>query len=295
MPAGYGNRCETCALKQRIVKITQLNCKKLSKQDVISLYQEFSEWLNQRVGLRQAVSSLSRYVKFFIEIESMAYESISYQKLILKFSAAGLRRWMIPVEFLLQKHNLSVIEHEKTEDSESRQISNLMNQLPIDSPLRPVIEGYHNYLLLRKESGQSKIRSVRLAIKPAIALLQFTGLKEMPCQSDLEGYLRRKPGQRAALSGFVGFLRDQYGVEWCLPCHVKKSKLYMKKEAEHRLIELLQKPDSSVLYQKRLLSAKLLYFHGVEIKAKDIKFETEIVDERYCVVKIGGNQYYLPR
>ncbi|MDP2200832.1 MAG: hypothetical protein Q8K07_02345 [Methylicorpusculum sp.] len=295
MPAGYGNRCETCALKQRIVKITQLNCKKLSKQDVISLYQEFSEWLNQRVGLRQAVSSLSRYVKFFIEIESMAYESISYQKLILKFSAAGLRRWMIPVEFLLQKHNLSVIEHEKTEDSESRQISKLMNQLPVDSPLRPVIEGYHNYLLLRKESGQSKIRSVRLAIKPAIALLQLMGLKEMPSQSDLDGYLRRKPGQRAAVSGFVGFLRDQYGVKWCLPRHVKKSKIYTKKDAERRLIELLQKPGSSALYQKRLLSAKLLYFHGVEIKAKDIKLEIEIVDERYCVVKISGNQYFLPR
>lgn len=220
-------------------------------------------------------------------------ESFSYQLLIAEFSADGLRRWMIPVEFLLEKHKLSVIDHVKCEDSENRQIQRLLNQLAIDSRLKPVLEHYYNYLLTRKESGQSTTRSVRLAIKPAIALSQ--GTKDMPTQLDLDSYLRRKPGQRAAISGFVRFLRDQYSVEWSLPRRIRKSNIYVKKDAERRLIELLQKPSSSTLYQKRLLRAKLHYFHGVEIKAKDMKLEAEIVDDRYCVVKISGNQYFLPR
>jgi hypothetical protein len=295
MPAGYGNRCETCSLKQRLIKIAQLNCQKLSKLDMASLYQEFSEWLEKRVGLRKAVSSLSRYVKFFIEIESMEFESIDYQKLVSKFSAASLRRWIIPVEFLLKKLDLSVINDEKIEDSESRQIARLLNQLPIRSHLRSVLDHYHNHLLNRKESGQSTIRSVRLAIKPALALLQSIGSKEIPNQCDLDAYLRRKPGQRAAISGFVRFLKDQYGVEWALPRHIKKSKFYSKKDAELRLIQLLQNPASSTIYQKRLLRAKLLYFHGVEIKANNIKLETTIVDDHYCVINIDGNPYFLPR
>lgn len=293
MPAGYGSRCETCAFKHRLEKNTHLNCKKFSKHEVANLYQEFSGWLENRVGLKKAVPSLNGYVKFFLEIEYMEFESISYQQLISKFSAAGLRRWIIPVEFLLEKLKLSVVDHDKSEDSESRQISKLLCQMPIDSTLRPVIDHYHNHLLHRKESGTSTIRSVRLSINPAVSLL--LGVKDMPTQFDLDKYLRRKPGQRAAISGFVGFLRDQYGVKWSLPRHIKKSKIYSKKDAERRLIELLQKPSSSTIYQKRLLRAKLQYFHGVEIKAKDMKLEAEIVDDRYCVVKISGNQYFLPR
>ncbi|MDP1666118.1 MAG: hypothetical protein Q8L79_13485 [Methylobacter sp.] len=291
MPAGYGNQCETCSLKQRRDKTIYTNCKKFADAETGVLYLEFSSWLENRSGLKKTVSMLNRYLKFFIEIELLTQDSISYPILLAKYGADGLRRWMQPVSFLIEKFSLSVSEDEKLKDSERRRIVKIMNKLSADNQSKKWLDEYYGYLL---ERNKTSIKSVRLAMTPVVDLLKTIDNGDLPIQRDLNVFLKKKPGQRAAISGFVGFLKNRHKVNWVLPKQASKSKIYAKQEAERKLVKLLRNPVATDVYQQKLLKAKLLYFHGLVLKSMTEKIEIKETDQKLKYVELSGKRYWLP-
>lgn len=299
MPAGYGKECETCYLKRRLQKSTDLNCAVFSENQVIHLYREFCLWLAEHVGLSKAVSTLDRHLEFFIQLESMGLQSLSYQSLLQKYGANGLRRRMIPMRFLTEKYALSISEIDKQEDSEQRQIAVLLNRLKPSSCSRKLLNEYYNHLLFKLKSKLSSITSVRLALTPALALMQILENEgqSLPNQRHLNNYLKRTPGQRAAISGFVVFLREKHKIDWVLPKKVTKSKAQIRKEAELQLVRLLQNPEPTKAYRQTVLKSALFYFHGVTIKVIPKQPESlnlNAGEVNGLFIEIEGNRYWLP-
>ena len=88
-----------------------------------------------------------------------------------------------------------------------------------------------------------------------------------PNQNVLDAYLETTPGQRAALSGFVCFLRDTHEVKIILPkSNAEKARRNRKKKLEAEMLALMQEVGNSNEFSKRWLSVALAYFHGLPKK-----------------------------
>lgn len=294
MPAGYGRKCETCSTRQRINNAIDQHCGNFTNPKTAVLYREYYLWLETQATLKTIASKLNHYRSFFIQLDNLPGIKLSYRVLLKHFGANGLRKFLLPVKFFSTKYELTVVATEKNEDSEQRQIKNLLHTNGIDSPSRKILDEFHAFLIDKTKSGTVNIRSVRLALTPAVHLLGSIGTENLPNQHDLIRYLRKKPGQRAAISGFVGFMKKRYNVEWSLPKKIKKAKTYERQEAENKLIKLLRNPKTTENYRQKLLKTKLWYFHGLKINPTLGKIEIKHTDQHDQYVEFSGNRYWLP-
>jgi len=294
VPAGYGSRCEMCSLKLRLNKAVDKHSAEFTIPEIVPLYKHFCTWLVDASGLKKSTSAVYRYHKFFLEIEGIMFAPITYEMLLSKYGAEGLRRWIMPVRFLSEHFGLDINENEKLVDSEHRRVVNLMKRLPDASQVKRILDAYYQFLLGKVDKGETTIKSVRLALTPAVDLLKAIGVDDSPTQYQLNIYLRKKPGQRAAISGFVSFMKSQYQVDWELPKKATKSKIYARQEAELKLVRLLRNPKSNPTYRQRLLMAQLRYFHGLDIKSKDVRLELKENDNKDKYVEYSGKRYWLP-
>lgn len=112
------------------------------------------------------------------------------------------------------------------------------------------------------------LKSIRLALTPTVALLKDVQLSQGQnlSQVDLDRYLSRVPGQRAAISGFIGFLRKRDKLEFAWPPKIENAKAQerLKRGQELQLVMLLTTGGSGVVYAKKLIGTALAYFHGVK-------------------------------
>ena len=63
-------------------------------------------------------------------------------------------------------------------------------------------------------------------MQPVVGLMQ--GFNHFPIQEDIDAYLRKKPGQRAALTGFISYLRREYALDLHISKVTKKDQQRMK-------------------------------------------------------------------
>jgi hypothetical protein len=123
----------------------------------------------------------------------------------------------------------------QAEDSEKRQIVGMLKALEGDLAGLPILKGYHDSLMVKVKAEKLSLRSARLAMVPAKALLleaQKMGLKK-PDQRAVDVFLAKVPGQYAALTGFVRYLRESYSAEVVMP----KSKEGVAQKVRQRKLE----------------------------------------------------------
>ena len=93
----------------------------------------------------------------------------------------------------------------------------------------------------------------------------------------LDAYLHKSAGQRAAVTGFVNYLRDIHGVDIKLPkLDTRKAQLNRKKKLEVEMLALMKSGGDSLL-NREWLSVALAYFHGLPRKAGKTVTEENIV------------------
>ena len=267
MPAGAGKVCTSCYYSKLLHKRTEMNCAAFVQKDVQQHFRSFAGWLGEEVGDHKAAITLNRYVSFFIDVErSWGDVPKEYHLLLKHFGPSGLRKHELPMRYL-QSHGLEGIDEvAKHEEAERRRISAIISG---QTRCRILME-FHTYLNERLDAGTTSLRSVRLALTPAAKLMQMLqgSGREKPAQKDLTTYLQKSPGQRAAISTFLGFLTKKYGLNLSLPPkdgRAAKKKKRLVLEAE--LGQLLKSGGSGVLFQRKLLGTALAYFHGLPKKA----------------------------
>lgn len=297
MPAGRKKQCESCYWKQLLEKRIEMDQAGFSVPAMNLHFSNFGEWLGGKVGTHKAAITLHRYLPFFLDVEKQWQSIPKYVILLKHFGAPGLRKVLLPMKWM-QEAGLVVLDSAaKSEDSDHRRIAVTLEKFKSGTVQRAILSGYHNHLLTGQKEGKTTCRSIRLAMTPAAALLLLAATKEVnsPDQKILDSYLAKTPGQRAAVSGFVGYLRDKHEIDISLKPANGKAKKAKNKRLEDEFLRLLADPDQSEGRRFKLLAVAMAYFHGTAQKdiTGDVLANSVAVADG-VVVTISKKKYWLP-
>lgn len=298
MPAGRGKQCEDCYWRALFRKRIQMDRAIFAKSNVADRYITFADWLESQVGPHKAAITVNRYVTFFAEMEKRWGGIPKYTVLLQHFGAAGLRRAELPMRWLIQTGQAVIDGAAKDIDSERRRIEHLLEGVGEDPDARAILAAYRKRLECRVESGKTSLRSVRLALSPAAGLLRLARERGVmpPDQQALNTFLQRVPGQRAALSGFIGYLRD-HSVDLTLPKPNGLGRYKRRKRLERELMLLFANDRHHRMPQRRFIEIALEYFHDLTAgSAKRIaaKGEFRMGEDGAGSVVFDNQEYVIP-
>ena len=270
MPAGCGKRCWDCYWRQVAQHRIRLNAAGLAAPALAQQFTDFGVWLIEKTGAHKTALNIKRYLEFFQQMAKKWDDIPRYDALLEHFGAAGLRRRLLAVRWM-EAAGLVVVDADAREaDSERRRIEETLNRQPAGSQLAGILAGYHATLRARARAGKCTLRTVRLALSPAAGLLNMAaaGRGLPPDQRVLEAFLRQSPGQQAALSSFVTYLRRAYGTELALP---RRSAVQRQKERRAKLLPellaMMREAGRTEVVDGRWLRIALQYFHGLPARA----------------------------
>lgn len=268
MPAGRGKQCEACYWRSLLNKRLLMSCAAFYTPVMEANFRAFGEWLGKEVGDHRAAITLHRYLPFFLDVEKQWKAIPEYTVLLKHFGTLRLRRVLLPMKWM-QEAGLVVPDNvAKEENSDQRRIVDTMNKVEMGTKERAILDGYLNGLMVDLKMENTTLRSIRLAMTPAAALLlKGAGMRRMPPDQEvLTAYLEKTPGQRAAVSGFACYLRCKHGVELSLPKANAGAEKNRKKRLEIKLLALMQEGGEGEKFRQRWLSVSLAYFHGLPMK-----------------------------
>lgn len=299
MPAGYGKRCESCYWQQLLIKRIALNQAALSNGEMQTHLDAFGHWLAEEVGVHKAAITINKYLPFFMELDKRWQTVPDYKTLLLHFGAEDLRRVRLPMRWLSSTGHVTVDEKTREKNSDQRRIEATLAKLPADSPQRKILDSYYELLARRHEEGRLSIRSLRLSLTPSLALLQVAAdeCTDVPRQKQLELLLQRSPGQRAAISGFITYLRDQHDAPLTLPApDPKQAKKNRLKKLENEIAKLVERPVNKETTDRLWIELALSYFHNLPRKTGRTLARSETIinaDNGYWV-SFDDKNYYVP-
>ena len=299
MPAGRGKQCEDCYWRGLLEKRVALSCAGFSVPAMAAHFREFGEWLGNEVGHHKAAITLHKYLLFFLDIEKQWREIPEYAVLLKHFGTLRLRRVLLPMKWLQDAGLVVPDDSAKRDDSDQRRIVAILDRMGKDTRESLILNGYHNVLLENQKTGKTTLRSIRLAMTPAAALL-LKG-REMgimpPDQKVLDTYLKKTPGQRAAVSGFVGYLRAKHGVLIAIPkVDPGRATRNRRKKLEAEMLDLMREDGEGDEFKRKWLSVALAYFHRLPKKiGKTILDGSVDEDEKGFTVMIGEKNYWAPQ
>lgn len=303
MPAGYGKQCPDCYWQGLLNKRITINCAAFSVKSISEDFKDFGEWLGNNIGSKSAAYKINKYLPFFIEIESMWKTIPTYQALLNHFGTLKLRRVLLIMKWLDERKGIKPDEAAKLENSDQKRIDGFIGKFNHHPDSKTLIGDYYQHMLVNLKSRKTTIRSIRLALSPAAALLDLAlQLKQAkPDQDTLNKYLSQKPGQRAALSGFVCYLRNFHSLDIELPkVNATRSKLLKRRKLESEILKLMQETKQDEESIERWLSVALAYFHGLPksagkkiygsegVKAENNGYSITWNNQIYWVPKING-------
>lgn len=249
------------------------------------------------VGAHKASLTIHRYLSFFLEIENRWQKIPQYPDLLGVFGAEGLRKVRLPMRWLRTTHNICPDPVAREEDSERRRIQAILDSFPKNGHTHASITAYCDNLSAKVEKGKSSMRSVRLALRPAAAVLQIAMREgmELPDQSVLDHYLRDTPGQRASVTGFVHFLNRERCLGLEVRVDLKQTRETRRRALERKIMQMALRPGEGEVFARQWLRVGLEYFHGVVITTKRIATMTIQEDGEGFMVDMDGSNYPVPR
>jgi hypothetical protein len=299
MPAGRGKQCEACYWQGLLEKRLEMNCVALGASVMSEHFREFGQWLGKKVGNQKAAITLNRYLAFFMQIDQQWKSIPDFETLLKHFGTLKLRRVLLPMLWMQEANLVVPNKLAKEEDSDQRRILATLDKLGRGTPECKFLEGYYKQLQADLADKKTTIRSIRLAMSPAASLLLMGREIKLtpPNQAVLKAYLGKTPGQRAAISGFVCYLRKDQKVKIELPAVDKTHSLKIKKrKLEAEVLALMQSPSSSPKFQQRWLSVGLAYFHGLpKSVGRNIHSEQVVMHEDGSfTIPWNEREYWVP-
>ncbi|MBN6739419.1 hypothetical protein JKG47_02475 [Acidithiobacillus sp. MC6.1] len=296
MSAGRGAQCESCYWRSLLTKRIAMNRAAFAMPTMADHFERFGAWLAVTVGDNKAAITVNRYLSFFLEIEKVWQAIPDYNRLVAHFGAEGLRRVRLPMRWMRETGLVVKDTAVQAEDSEKRQIAGMLKALEGDPAGLRILKGYHDTLMVRGRAGKLSLRSVRFALAPAKALLldaRKMGLKKLD-QKTVDAYLAKVPGQCAALTGFVRYLREVHSADVV----VSKAKDGAAQKVRQRKLELemlamMQEGGEGEEFLRRWVSVGLTYFHGVPRKL-NIRMDVFRTDSVGMTIRVEGKSYWLP-
>lgn len=295
MPAGLGKRCGGCYWRERGERSTRQLVERINTPRVREAFQTFAAWLfKDEKGIERRTRRLHDHAEFFVALDRLSDEPWTGEFLLQNFSTASLRRFELPVGWLSVHSGSALTDEAKRRAANLRRVREAVDRLPEGTQARQVIETFAGELIKRHDAGELSAQSARLALRPAISLLEEEDAAggRLPGQAALESYLRKVPGQRAAASTFLGFLKTKHGLELRLP--PKQMSSAGRKALEKQIVTMIQGGHPA---DKRWIVVALRYFHHLSAaEAKAIHAAASSVDTPQGVeLTLGGSVYWVPK
>jgi len=271
MPAGRRARCETCYFRDLLRRRAKISSAALSAPRVSSAFLQYADWLGEHAGPVRAARLIVKHLSFFREIEKRWVDVPMSGQLLEAFGTPGLRRHLLVMKFLEDRRRDGLSVASKVESSEWKRINAVLDGIPPKTPAHALLCGYRIALLAKYESGGIKLTSLRLSLRAAkgLVLASVENPRSLPDQGSVENYLRARPGQRAAVSGFVTYIRREGGHQLILPKARARTSVQERQRVEAALRQLILRGALKTGEECRLLSLALRYFHGVSRKAAE--------------------------
>jgi hypothetical protein len=227
-------------------------------------FSDFGVWLLAETGAQKAAHVINRHFRFFLEIDKQWKGLPDYRELVSHFGAEGLRRHRLPMRWMAVAHGVIADVAAREENSEQKRIAVLLASVAPDTPAGKTLHLYHLKMEAKVDSGEIKLRSARLALRPAAALLSFACRSghQLPEQLSVDEYLLNSPGQKSALTGFVNFLNSECGLDLVARVEARRVARARKKKLEAELL-LLFGGRRTANSEQQWVSAALTYFHDM--------------------------------
>lgn len=292
MPSGYGNVCPSCARRTLLFNVIRLNTHIFRHKTIKTAYKKFIFWYMRKCGISVALHKGADYMQFFIDCDDIWQKIPDYAELVTHFKPNGLRANLTVLRWLLDTNQVTVDEALKDELAEMERIQALLNKLKESVPC---IATYYQKLQQRYDIGKTSLKSVRLALQPAIDLMSSNNITDFLTQEQLNHYLVMKSGQMAAITGFINHLKLEYHCELEINRELiqqMKSK-QLKKHCAQRLVELYKQKDLTTQEQVELVYVVLYSLHSVEIKKP--KLNAILLLEGVAYYRGKEKDYFLPQ
>lgn len=300
MAAGRGRRCEDCYWKARGEAVGAQLCELLSNTRVREAFQKYVSWAMAEIDLPRLVRALPRHVEFFEALEQKAGEVPWSPALMLRvFGTAGLRKFELPVRWMQSDVALVISDQEKEAAAEMGRSQALVATAPAETLARRLLAEFYTQLHDRVSAGSMKHRSMRMALRPAVSLLEHADARwqQMPDQAAVAKLLEETPGQRAALSTFLGFLKTKHGIDLNASHAGSNRHSGSRRALEEQLAVLAREHLRPSDFESRWLHTALAYFHErSRTQAKSLLKHGSLteMDVGYELV-VDGATYWIPK
>jgi hypothetical protein len=209
--AGCADLCDDCYWHQNLWNKFDQNQKVFESSDLKQQYENYIGWLEKKVGSHKAALYINKHTHFFIKTEIDWNQSVPTPKqLLVRLRSSGLRKFELVMQWLEEVHDIRIDTDNKKSCSERDQMEKLVQHILQPSLAYDVVLEYKNKLEEKIKRGDTSIRSARLAVKPAVALMLSIEQEDiqLPNLEHIKAYLSDYSGQAAALTGFINFLNE---------------------------------------------------------------------------------------
>lgn len=297
--AGCGDLCDSCYWHKNLWFKVNQNSNLFESKYLKNIYVQYIEWLENKVGANKAALYINKHTHFFVQTESLWNDSVpTAHQLLAILRSSGLRKFELVVLWLHEHFGIQISVDKKNDVSEIDQLEKLIASLPQPSLGFETISAYKNQLENKISQGKTSIRSARLAIKPAVALVMHMnqGCAQLPRLKDVKLYLAEYSGQAAALTGYINFLNENYDTSIDYLALKKSDFLNQKRKEnlERTIINLVGLNDPKNVLE--WVKAGLQYFHQLSY-AETMKVQSEMIlkEDNGITVLYRGQSYWLPK
>lgn len=301
--AGTGYICRSCKYEKAFENRSRFGQSALSPY-LANIFGSFCQWLRSTRSIQFAAENTNVYFLYFVSLDHLANSLKripTYEEIVAHFTVAETRKNLLVTIFLDLEGIVCVDQSIKDEYSNIDSVERYLNAFEEGSFLRTLLHGYYDVLDKKLVDNRTTIRSIRLALTPAVKLLRWCahfGL-DKPSNDLLYGFLWVTPGQQASLTGFVNFLNRQYGL--CLE-FPEKQNMVLRRPTESRMqlrlrfVTLLRNPFNTELYRESLIKGALNYLHGVAIPkyAWISIYSAKKNKEGNHYIRLANQLFYLP-
>lgn len=301
LPAGHhSNTCYDCHALAKLQRILRQRKEEICQQ-THQLYQNYSNWLLDRREPRFTSRQIIRDYEIFVFLDEWFTKNSEwpiYKEFANALTIQKTRKHLLTTTFLDDWKIFSVDEKIKAEIGDLNTINRLLEKIPTESALRHYLDGYYTEMLDRYNQGKTSARSFRLALTPVVAMLKL-GLKQDKTSPDnelIKQYLWLHYGQRAAITGFINFLKNEMAVGIEMP----KSKYFKftrpaesKARIKQQFISLLRSNDYN---QAQYIIMAVEYFHNIKFPTELSKLEKIPFKQSNDIssLKLAGQILFFP-
>lgn len=267
-PGGGASPCRHCEINRRVADRIALNAELLDRPWLRELFLEFCAWLGLRQPTPATPGRIGGYGRCFAAIGEGCADpmEISQERLLALLGAEGLRRNHLIVRFLTQRLLLQWTPEQTDAFVEARRVEAILaasDRRPWGAGLRV----YRDHLVL---DGRLRPKTIRFYLTAAAGLLAHAGHADLTQlkQDEVDGYLRRRGGQRASLARFLSHVACITGTQLALPAKKQQTDTKAREKTllgiVRSLLDQLDKTENTA-ESRALLAAALSNIYAIPL------------------------------